>query len=343
MKPTIHFSVFAAISACICLSSHGDEIDYSKLFSARGYDLDHVSLPDESTPFPVDLLKKIQFKKLTDTELFPEGPTYRPSDQSWFFAGNLGLTRVDAEGRVHPVLGKPGGGGTHVLPDDSILHIGQTGLRRIFPDGRIALLADGNEIGGGNDLTMGRFGEVYFSVPSSGIFRLTPGKEGKLEKVSDKKPNGLEVDPAGRYVYVAGKSVDRFPIKGLDQPLGKAEVVFTFPKGQGGGDGCTFDVWGNFYTMLFRTGTIRVIDPAKGKLIGEIPTGVAPASNLTFGGPACATLLVTAGAPKMNNCQLLIAGTGITGFCGNPGSTDYPVLRWLDKVPDSQLPALTGE
>ncbi len=343
MKTTYFLGALTAVVSCVSLAAPGDEVDLAAIFKARGFDPAGISLPDKATSFPVKELGKVTFKKLTDTELFPEGPTYRTSDNSWFFAGNLGLTRVTAEGKVHPILGKPGGGGTHVLPDGSILHIGQIGLRRIFKDGRIALLADGNEIGGGNDLTMGKHGEVYFSVPSQGIYRLTPGADGKLTKVSDRKANGLEVDLAGKFVYVSGQSLDRYPIQGLDKQLGKAEKVFQYPKGKGGGDGCTFDAWGNFYSVLFRSGTIRVIDPGKGELIAEIPTGVEPASNLAFGGPDCTQLLVTAGAPKFKNCQLLIARTGITGFCGHPGSNEYPVLRWLDKLPDSLLPALNRE
>jgi len=343
MNPVHYFCALTTAISFASLSAFGEEEDLAEIFTARGFDRDHVSLPDETESFPLDQLRNIQFKKLTDTELFPEGPTYRPSDDSWFFAGNLGLTRVDSENQIHPVLGKPGGGGTHVLPDNSILHIGKVGLRRIFPDGRIALLADGEEIGGGNDLTVGKHGEVYFTVPSQGIYRLTPGPEGRLEKVSNRKSNGLEVDLAGEYVYVVGQSVNRLPIQSLDQPLGKEETVYDFPKGEGGGDGCTFDAWGNFYTVLFRTGTIRVIDPAKGKLIAELPTGVEPASNLAFGGPACTTLLVTAGAPKTKNCQLLIAETGLTGFCGHLGAVDYPVVRWLESLPESDLPALTGD
>ena len=326
----------------LSLTAFSEDSDLSETFSTRGYDLSNLTLPDKDTSFSTEALQSIEFTKLTDTELFPEGPSYRTSDGSWFFAGNLGLTRVDPDGKIHPILGKPGGGGTHVLPDNSILHVGSVGLRRFFPDGRVALLADGEEIGGANDITIGKDGEVYFSVPSAGIYRLTPGPEGRLELASKKKANGLEVDPAGKFIYVSGTALERFAIQGLDRPLGKAEKVYEFAKGKGGGDGCTFDVWGNFYTVLFKTGVIRVIDPAKEKLIAEIPTGAAPASNLTFGGPDNTTLLVTAGAPNFKNCQLLIAETEVTGFCNHPGATDYPVIRWLDDLTEAEVAALNG-
>ncbi len=46
-------------------------------------------------------------------------------------------------GKLHVILGKPGGGGTHFLPDGAVPIVGHVGLRRLFPDGRVALLADG--------------------------------------------------------------------------------------------------------------------------------------------------------------------------------------------------------
>lgn len=314
----------------------------TEIFAARGFNTEAIALPENgASPSKADF-EKIQFRKLTDTELFPEGPSYRVSDGSWFFAGNLGLNRVSEEGTVFPILGKPGGSGTHVLPDGSILHIGQIGLRRFFPDGRVALLTDAEETGPGNDLSMGIHGEVYFSAPQQGIYRLTHGKDGTLKKVSGRKANGLEVDPAGKFIYVAGTSVDRYPIQGLDQDLGKAEKIYQFEKGEGGGDGCTFDATGNFYTVRFRTGEIRVFSPA-GELLAEIPTGVEPASNLTFGGPDNTKLLVTAGAPKFDNCQLLLADTEITGFPGHVGGVEYPVVRWLENLTAKQVKGLTGE
>lgn len=119
-------------------------------------------------------------------------------------------------------------------------------------------------------------------------------------------------------------------------PLGDAEIVYTFRKGQGGGDGCTFDSWGNFYSMRFKTGVIRVIDPQRKRLITELPVGVVPSSNLTFGGPQNSDLFVTAGTPKTSNCQIVKVSVGITGFCGHVGATEYPVLRVLAAIANAK-------
>lgn len=306
------------------------------VFAARGFSADGISLPEKSARFRIERLENVQFKTVATFEWFPEGPSYRPADGSYFFAGGQALTRVDSQGRLHEVLGEPGGGGTHFLPDGSVLIVGHVGLRRLYPDGRIALLADGTEIGAGNDLSMGIHKEVYFSVPNAGIYRLTAGENGKLEKDSEQGCNGLEVDPAGKFLYVARSNVERYEIDITSSTLGKSETVFRFAKGQGGGDGCTFDAWGNFYSMRFKTGLIRVIDPRQKKMIAEIPVGVVPASNLTFGGPQNSELFVTAGAPKQQNCQVLKTNLGVTGFCGHVGATTYPVIRFLEQRGDTR-------
>lgn len=293
---------------------------------------------DTSAPgcFPADKLQNVQFQTVAKFDWFPEGPAYRASDGSFFFSGNRALTRVDADGGLHEVLGSPGGGGLHFLPDGSVLIIGHVGLRRMFPDGRVALLADGKEIGQGNDLSIGVHGEIYFSVPKAGIYRLTSGIDGKLVRVCDQGCNGLEVDLAGQFLYVVRSHVQRYRLDINRETIGEPETVYEFAKGQGGGDGCTFDAWGNLYSMHFRTGTIRVIDPNEKKLLAEIPVGVVPATNLTFGGPKNTELFVTAGAPKTENCQVLKTSLGVTGFREHAGATKYPVVRFLEQQSDKE-------
>ena len=177
---------------------------------------------------------------------------------------------------------------------------------------------------------MGIHGEIYFSIPRTGIYRVTPGKDGKVEKVADGGGNGLDVDPTGKFLYVHRGGIQRYAINGLDQPLGEAELFFKFERGKGGADGCTFDAWGNLYSMTFGRGVIAVIDTKTGEQIREIDTGVAPASNLTFGGKDNKTLFVTAGVPRVDNCQVLKIDLGITGFPGHVGATEYPHIKIQD-------------
>ena len=310
------------------ISSTADQL--AQLFAARGYDTNKIQLPAPGTSFPAERLRDVTFKQVAALEEFPEGPSYRPADDSYFFSGSIALQRVAPDGTVVQILERPGGGGTWCLPDGSVLVIGHVGLRRIYPNGRVTLLADGKDCGRANDLTMGKHAEIYFSVPGRGIFRLTAGKTGRLEQVSDQGPNGLDVDPSGDWLYVAAGGIKRHRIHGIDQPLGEREHVCDLPKGEAGGDGCAFDAWGIFYTVHFKTGKIRVIDPHRKQLIATIQSSVVPASNLTFGGPGNSDLLVTAGTPKMNNCQVIKANLGIAEFPGHVGATEYPEIRDLD-------------
>ncbi len=328
------------IQGCVCGMVAAQTLPGPELFQARGYVPGNIALPEPGMPFPVERLKDPPIQKLADVPLFPEGPSYRPEDGSYFFAGNIGLTRLDAEGNLQVAVEKPGGGGTHILPDGSFLLVGKSGLRRIYLDGRIALIADGKETGGGNDVTVGIHLEVYFSVPGKGIYRVSPGVNGKVEKVLEKGGNGLDVDPSGRYLYVHGGGVHRYAIESATGPLGEGELVWKSDRELGGRDGCTFDIWGNLYSMHFRTGVITVGDPETKRILGQIRTGVEPAANLCFAGKDLQSLFVAAGAPKFKNCQLLKIDLGITGFPGHVGATEYPVLRMLEETADPAALAL---
>lgn len=299
--------------------------DWHSLFEQRGFLPSNISI---SQPFPIAKLKSPKVHSISKFQGFPEGPSYRPKDDSLFFAGNVGLRQLRPDGSLMTILQKPSGGGTHFLADGSILHLGHQGLRRIFSDGRIQLISD---IAGGNDITIGIHREIYFSVPKKGIFRVTPGKKGTTSLVSKNGCNGLDVDPSGKFLYVHRAGIRRYPIEGPDKPLGPEEVVHQFPKGHGGADGCTFDAWGHLYSVQFARGAVIVIDPTHKKQIADIDLPVKPASNLTFGGPKNDTLFLTAGAPRQDNCQILRIDLGITGFPGHPGATDYPVMKELEE------------
>ena len=319
------------LTVLTALPLHAVEYDLGEIFQKRGFDPANIELLKPDATFPVAKLENPKITSLASFKGFPEGPCYRPSDDSYFFAGNVDLRRIDPEGNVTTILTGKGAGGTHFLPDGSLLIAGNTGLRRLMPDGTVYLIADAEELGGKNDITMGIHGEIYFSIPGTGIYRVTPGKDGKVEMVvGDGGGNGLDVDPSGKFLYVHRGDIRRYAINGVDQPLGEREEFYKFEEGKGGADGCTFDAWGNFYSMVFGRGVIAVIDTKTSELIGEIDTGVAPASNLTFGGKDNRTLFVTAGVPRVDNCQVLAIDLGITGFPGHVGATEYPHIRIQD-------------
>ena len=287
--------------------------------------------------YPVQKIKAAKPQVLATFPLFPEGPSYRKSDGSYFFAGNNGLSRVTKEGEMHVLIEKPGGGGTHILPDGSILLIGAIGLRRVYPDGKIALLSDGAKTGKGNDITMGIDGTVYWSVPSKGVYRLESGKDKKPELIVDKKGlNGLDVDPSGEYLFICrGRRIVKHKILGTGKKLGSEELVYEFQdRNLGGADGCTFDAYGNFWLMHFKSGIISVIDPAKKDLVIQKFSGTKPATNMAFCGPDYRDLMITAGAPKFKNCKVKLMKLDLQGFKGHPGVVDYSMIKYLDEKID---------
>ena len=306
-------------SCCIEEDSH----PLRSIYNSRGY-TNAVVLPAPGSTVPEGIFKNIKSVKITDCATFPEGPSYRPEDNSLFFSGSHALSRITSDGEYKVLARKPGGGGSHLLPDGSFLLVGGPGLRRIYPDGKIEMIADGKKIGATNDITMGIHKEVYFTCPGGkAIYRMTPGTDGKVEKVLNKSGNGLDVDPTGKYLYVHRGKVVRYKINGPDQPLGEEELVIHFGKKDGGLDGCTFDAYGNFYSVHFRTGLVTVVSP-KGKLIGEFFCGIKPATNITFWGKDLKKIMITAGVPRDKNTQILTIDLGITGFCGHKGATEYP-------------------
>ncbi|MCM8535983.1 MAG: SMP-30/gluconolactonase/LRE family protein [Lentisphaeraceae bacterium] len=299
-----------------------NEHPLQKIYTDRGYT--EVDLPKPGSELPEGFFDNVKSEKVIDISYFPEGPSYRPSDNSRFFSGSHDLARISEDGERITVFKNSGGGGTHFLPDGSVLVVGVAGLRRFYPDGSIELIVDGKKVGSCNDITMGIHKEIYFSVPrSKAIYRVSPGKNGKIEKVLSKPGNGLDVDSTGKYLYVHRGNIFRYEINGPDKPLGKEELFYEFRKPGAGLDGCTFDSYGNFYSVHFANGMVTVVSP-KGKLIGNFFSGVKPATNATFWGPALDQLMITAGAPSKKNTQILNVDLGITGFCGHKGDIHYP-------------------
>ena len=280
----------------------------------------------------VEKFKNAEIEILAEIELFPEGPSYRPEDGSYFYSGNDALSRITKDGKVHVLVARAdfSGGGTHILPDGSILVVGNKGLQRVFLNGKVALLADVPEC---NDMTMDANGTVYFSVPKKGVYRFESGPNSKAELIIPKRGlNGLDVDPRNEYLFInRGKRIVRHKLMGKGQPLGQEELIYEFDnKELGGADGCTFDVYGNFWLMHFKSGIISIINPSTKTLVAQRFCGVAPATNIAFCGLAFRDLMITAGAPRLKNCSILKMNLDIQGFRGHLGETNYSMVKWLN-------------
>src|SRR5262249_28823699 len=146
-------------------------------------------------------------------------------------------------------------------------------------------------------------------------------------------PNGLDVDPASKFLYVIesqSQKILRYDLPPVGKPLGKATVFYDL--GGSGGDGCVFDAAGNFWVADFhrpepKKGRITVLSP-EGKRLGGFDVPAQAVSNVTFGGPNHDEVFMTTGTPG----GVFHAKVGIKGFKGHPGKP-MKAIRKLDVKP----------
>jgi gluconolactonase len=273
---------------------------------------------------------------------YSEGPTWK--DGSVYFCSGA-LLRIAPDRKVTRYL-EIGPAGTYQLADGRLLVCDNKNhaLLELTADGKVGVLAEtfeGKPLRVLNDLTVDRQGNIYWTDPNSGnpktpdgnVFRLTPA--GVVSRVAEglAYPNGIEVDPAGKHLFVvesASKKVLRYAVPAADQPLGKPELFYTLKTG---GDGCAFDAAGNLWVTDFSGGEVAVVSP-DGKYLGGVKIPARAISNLTFGGPRRDTLFVTTGNPD----GVFRVEVGVEGFRLHPGAK-YKVLRHLPVKPsDDPLP-----
>lgn len=157
-----------------------------------------------------------------------------------------------------------------------------------------------------NDVTLGADGTVYFTDPDfqradrpdqmsgrTGVYRISGGVVSLIDDTI-REPNGIELSPDGKTLYVGGNAtgkVYRYPVN-PDGSTG-ARADFTSLDGTDGG---TIDCAGNVYQITYSDGKVHVFSPA-GQSLGTISAG-ANATNVAFGGPDRRTLYITSGVPS---------------------------------------------
>lgn len=174
-----------------------------------------------------------------------------------------------------------------------------------------------------NDLVVNpRTGTIYFTDPwfsgsepdyplgeeHQGVFRVSAdGRTIVAEAMLKDKPNGIELSPDQRTLYVATRGPDvihKFAVE-EDGSLGpRADFVVI---GQGRtmyADGMAVDLEGNVYGCT-DGGGIQVWSP-DGKRYGTLP-GTNGAKNASFGGAAGKTLFFVAGT-KLKSMPVRVAG-----------------------------------
>jgi gluconolactonase len=157
-----------------------------------------------------------------------------------------------------------------------------------------------------NDVTVGPDGTVYFTDPDfqradrpdqmsghTDVFRVKGGVVSLIDD-SIREPNGIELSPDGRTLYVGGNAtgkIYKYPVN-TDGSTGARSDFASLA----GTDGGTVDCAGNIYQVTFSDGRIHVFSPA-GQALGTISAG-QNTTNAAFGGPDGRTLYITSGSPS---------------------------------------------
>ncbi|MFD9740801.1 SMP-30/gluconolactonase/LRE family protein [Umezawaea sp. NPDC059074] len=157
-----------------------------------------------------------------------------------------------------------------------------------------------------NDVTIGANGTVYFTDPDfqradrpdqmggkTGVFRVSGGVVTLIDDTI-REPNGIELSPDGKTLYVGGNAtgkVYRYPVNADGSTGARADFASL-----GGTDGGTVDCAGNVYQITYGDGKVHVFSPA-GVALGTISAG-RNATNAAFGGPDGKTLFITSGIPS---------------------------------------------
>ena len=286
-------------------------------------------------------LANVKFDQLASAPGYSEGPTWRNGDVL-FCSG--GLLRVDAEHRVHRFL-DIGAAGTVLRADGHLLICDNKhkALLDLSPDGKLGVVVEQFEtrpLRGLNDLTIDARGNVYWTDPEGSsaknpvgqVFRVRPDGRVDLIATGLAFPNGLDVDPESKFLYVIesqSQKILRYPLPADNELCGKPELFFDL--GGSGGDGCAFDAAGNLWVADFHRpetghGRITVLSP-DARVLATLAVPAKVVSNIAFGGPQHAEIFCTTGEPP----GVFHATVGVPGFKGHPGKP-LPVVRYLDVV-----------
>ena len=293
-------------------------------------------------------LAGVKFDRYAEAPGYSEGPTWR-NGEILFCSG--ALLRVDAQQSVHKYLAI-GPAGTVLRGDGHVLICDNKhkALLDLSPAGKLGVIAERFEsemLRGLNDLTIDARGNVYWTDPEGSslakpignLYRVRP--DGRVDRLTTGLafPNGIEVDPASKFLYVIesqSRKILRYDLPADDALLGQPTVFYDL--GGSGGDGCAFDAAGNLWVADFHrpetgTGRITVLSP-DAKVLAYLPLPSKVVSNIAFGGPNLDEIFCTTGdLPGVYRAKV-----GVKGFAGHPGKP-LPISRYLNVVPLIPHPA----
>ncbi len=297
---------------------------------------------EEPTGELAQRLAGVKFDHYSEAPGYSEGPTWRAGDV--FFCSGA-LLRVTGPQQVHKYL-EIGPAGTVLLANGHMLICDNKhkALLDLAPDGKLGVVAERFEMESLlslNDLTVDARGNVYWTDPEGSsldkpvgrLYRVRP--DGRVDRIATGLafPNGIEVDPASKFLYVIesqSKKILRYPLPADNELLGKPELFYDL--GGSGGDGCAFDAAGNLWVADFhrpdtKKGRITVLSP-EAKVLAYLPLPSAVVSNIAFGGVDHDEIFCTTGDPP----GVFHAKVGVKGFAGHPGKP-LPISRHLNVAP----------
>lgn len=266
--------------------------------------------------------------KLAEGFLFTEGPVWVDGDLLFSDPNANRIYRYSGDGTLAVFRERSGYQGADVaryrqpgsnglgLDSEGRLTIAEHGNRRVTrleSDGTLTVLADryrGRRLNSPNDLVWGSDGALYFTDPPfglpasfddpdkeldfSGVYRWSEGDGLVLLTDELSGPNGIELSPDGRFLYVGDwdaerKVVMRYPLAQGRLGRGVVFLDLTDREGEDAIDGVEVDVEGNVYVS--GPGGLWIV-AADGALLGRIVTPRHP-HNFAWGGQG-RTLYLTA-------------------------------------------------
>ena len=283
-------------------------------------------------------------EKLFGDAFWAEGPALGPDGRVYFCditttfrsgmaAGNLWV--FDPSTSATTMFRSPSGMASGIKFDDRgrmvVAGGADHGMRSIIrtdmESGRSNILAgsyNGRSFNAPNDLVIDRAGRIYFTDPRYfghepieqpvfGVYRIDPDLSVRLLLADVSKPNGIDISPDGRTLYVVEHDIrilDRrmsdVPVRDMGEmrilaydlaPDGSAsnQRAFIDYGSEKGADGIAIDAKGNVYAAVMskdRPG-VRVYN-ASGKELADIPTPETPSNCTLVPRPHGADLYITA-------------------------------------------------
>ncbi|GFE83337.1 gluconolactonase [Steroidobacter agaridevorans] len=244
-----------------------------------------------------------------------EGPIALPDGSVAFTEGQINqITRIAPDNSISPYLENSGGANGLAFNAAGELIAVQTtkpGIAVLAPAAKQRVLVDqyeGKPLNRPNDLVVDQRGGVYFTdpgarpepgqpAPQTAVYYLPP--DGALKRLATDvgRPNGIQLSPDEKTLYVAntfGDHILAYDIQndgsaGRRRNFAKLDGVTQTETGvTSGADGLAVDAKGRLYVAS--AAGVQVFD-SKGAALGTIPLPKAP-QNLAFAGEGKKTLYI---------------------------------------------------